>query len=118
MSERRRWSTTARVRIFLAAEGQCHVCGGRIAVGDRWELSHLVPLELGGPDTEENLRPAHYRCHRDLTARVDVPAIAKAKRRQAAHIGACTPSRRPMPGGRASKWKRTMDGRLVRRDAE
>ena len=116
MAKRRNWSTTARVRIFQAAEGRCHVCGGKILAGDRWELSHLVPLELGGEDAESNLRPAHYACHRTITARDDVPAIARAKRREAAHIGARAPSRTPLPCGRASRLKRRMDGSVVPRE--
>lgn len=114
MSERKRWSTTARVRIFQAAEGRCHVCGGKILAGDRWELSHLIPLELGGEDAESNLQPAHYQCHRTITAKEDVPAIARAKRREAAHIGAKAPSRTPLPGSRASGIRKRMDGSIVK----
>jgi hypothetical protein len=44
----------------------------------------------------------------------DVGNIAKAKRRYARDIGAKT-SRNPMPGGRASKWKRKLSGQWVRR---
>lgn len=116
MAERKHWSTTARVRIFQAAGGVCHVCDGKIHAGDRWELSHVIPLELGGEDAEGNLKPAHYACHRTITARDDVPAISRAKRREASHIGAKAPSRTPMACGRSSRWKRRMDGSVVPRD--
>jgi hypothetical protein len=37
------------------------------------------------------------------------------KRKHHAHIGAKR-SKSPLPGGRNSKWKRKMDGTVVRRD--
>lgn len=91
MKKRRRISTKQRLAVFTAADGVCHICAGKIGVGERWEVSHLIPLELGGADDASNTRPAHYRCHRDLTAKEDVPAIAKAKRREAKHKGAARP---------------------------
>lgn len=91
---RKRWSAKARLRIFLAHEGRCHVCRGRISVGEAWELDHVVALALGGDDEEHNLAPAHKKgCHASKTAKEDVPAIARAKRRQIQHLGASAPKR-------------------------
>lgn len=91
---RKRRSATTRLRIFLAHDGRCHVCGGRISVGEAWDLDHVTPLALGGDDEEHNLAPAHRKgCHAGKTAGQDVPAIAKAKRRQIAHVGAKDPDR-------------------------
>jgi 5-methylcytosine-specific restriction endonuclease McrA len=45
--------------------GICHVCGG----GDSDQVDHVIPLEEGGPDTDENKRPIHaVPCHREKTA--------------------------------------------------
>ncbi len=91
---RKRWSASARLRIFLAHDGRCHVCGGKISVGEGWDLDHRIALALGGDDAEANLAPAHRKgCHAGKTAKEDVPAIAKAKRRQIAHVGAAVPKR-------------------------
>lgn len=91
---RKRWSASARLRIFLANDGRCHVCGGKIGVGEGWDLDHRIALALGGDDAEANLAPAHRKgCHAGKTAKEDVPAIAKAKRRQIAHLGASAPKR-------------------------
>lgn len=92
---RRSISTRERLRLFTLHGGRCHLCGGLIQVGDRWEISHDIPLELLGPDDDQNRKPAHYKCHRTHTSEVDIPAIAKAKRREAAHTGAT--ARKPWP---------------------
>jgi 5-methylcytosine-specific restriction protein A len=85
---RKRLSTADRVRIFTAADGVCHLCDGKITTGQKWEVSHPTPIEMGGADDDMNRRPAHKKCHATQTATVDIPQIAKAKRRQARHIGA------------------------------
>ncbi|TXN40514.1 HNH endonuclease signature motif containing protein [Methylobacterium sp. WL7] len=91
---RKRWSAKARLRIFLAHDGRCHVCSGRITAGEAWDLDHVIPLALYGDDEEHNLAPAHKKgCHAGKTAKADVPAIAKAKRREIAHVGASAPKR-------------------------
>lgn len=87
MTARKRLSTRDRARIFAAAGGVCHICGGIIQAGEAWEVSHPIPIALGGEDTDENRRPAHKKCHRALTAQEDIPRIAKAKRVEARHIG-------------------------------
>lgn len=92
MTARKRWSAKARLRIFLAHDGKCHVCKGQISVGEPWDLDHRIALALGGDDAESNLAPAHKKgCHASKTAKADVPAIAKAKRREIAHVGASAP---------------------------
>lgn len=57
----------------------CHLCGlevdldaprsarGRGALGLGWEeglhIDHVIPIAIGGPDTLDNVRPAHARCN-------------------------------------------------------
>jgi 5-methylcytosine-specific restriction endonuclease McrA len=88
MIARRRLSTADRVRIFQASAGLCHICGGKIHVGEAWDVSHEIPLELCGADDDTNMRPAHRKCHRIRTSETDIPDIARAKRREAKHLGA------------------------------
>lgn len=111
---RKRLSTRDRLRIFEAQSGVCHLCEIKIQVGERWEVSHIIPLELGGEDTDGNRAPAHYKCHREHTAKNDAPAIAKSRRVRANHSGAKR-SRNPMPGGRDSPWRKKISGEVVRR---
>lgn len=111
---RRRISTRERVDIFKRCEARCHICQGRINAGDPWDVEHIIPLAQGGDDYGDNLAPAHRRCHEAKTKQ-DTTNTARAKRREAKHLGA-KQSRNPLPGGRNSPWKRRMNGTVVRRE--
>lgn len=88
MTKRRRVSVKDRVALFQREGGRCHFCGGLVYPGQAWQLSHRIPIALGGADDESNWGVIHTRpCHEELTRTVDVPAIAKAKRREAKHLG-------------------------------
>ena len=104
-----------RADIFLARGGTCHLCNMKVVPGEDWDVSHDIPLEAGGKDDETNWFVAHRKCHRVHTSTVDMPLIAKVKRIHQKHVGA-TKSRTPMPLGRNSKFKRKMDGTIVRRE--
>lgn len=94
---RKRFSALDRVRIFDANDGRCHICNGKIAAGEAWEVEHVIPWELTRDDSETNVRPAHVRCHKVKTAD-DTRAIRKADRVRAKHVGAWPKSPRPMKG--------------------
>ena len=113
MTNRKTISTKARVALFQKHGGVCHICGGKINVGEAWEVEHQIPFAMGGEDNESNWFPAHVKCHRSKTTD-DVAKIAKAKRREANHLGA-KKSKSPMPFGRGSGFKRKMDGTVVKR---
>lgn len=112
---RRHISTKLRVIVFERAGGRCSICRLKIDAGQDWDLSHDIPLALGGADDETNWSPAHRRCHRTITREEDMPRIAKAKRSQAVHIGAKR-SKNPMPGGKRSSWRKRMNGTVERRE--
>lgn len=113
---RRHLSTRERLRLFNLHRGICHFCDGKIdGTREAWEVSHDTPLELGGADDDENMKPAHKKCHRAHTAEVDMPNIARAKRREAKHLGAKAKPCRPVPGSKCTPWKKKVDGTVVRR---
>lgn len=115
MDRRPTLSDRDRLRLFRLHDATCHICRTRIGIGQTWEIEHIVSRGLIGKaaDTDENMQPAHVRCHTEKTAR-DAGDLARAKRREAKHQGAHRP-RQPMPCGRDSAWKRTIDGRVVPR---
>ena len=78
-TKRRKMTRARRVSIFLAANGICHICGKQIRDGEKWDVSHVIPLNLGGADTDDNMRPAHKRCHVEQTAK-DKADIAERNR--------------------------------------
>lgn len=101
---RKHLSSKQRAELLAAHNCRCHLCPVPIKRGDRWEISHPIPLELGGADDDSNRAPAHYKCHRWQTRMVDIPAIAKAKRIVKKDRDLYRP-RRPLPGGRSDPFK-------------
>jgi 5-methylcytosine-specific restriction enzyme A len=88
VTKRRHISTRERVALFIREGGKCHCCGGLVMPGQSWQVSHKIPLGLYGADDETNWAVIHTRpCHEELTRRVDIPAIARAKRREASFMG-------------------------------
>ena len=45
-----RLSTRQRVALFEKHHGICHICGLPIVPGQRWQVSHPIPLGLGGKE--------------------------------------------------------------------
>jgi 5-methylcytosine-specific restriction enzyme A len=110
---RRAWSTTVRMRVLDRFERKCQLCFGEIGTKG-FDLDHAIPLAMNGEDTEANMRPLCIPCHR-LKTKGDVGDIARAKRREAKHLGGKAPSRNPIPGGRNTPWKKTFGRGAVRR---
>ena len=113
MTARRSLSRTKMVALFTAKHGICHICSGKIGPGEAWDRSHPIPLAMGGADDETNWDIAHRKCHQTIT-KADVADIARAKRREARHLGAKR-SAKPMAGSRLSPWRKRLNGRAERR---
>ena len=107
-----RRSITAKQRdaILVANHSTCHLCGGVIdPTSEGWDVSHEIPLAIGGSDDESNWRAAHRKCHRHHTANVDAPRIAKTVRQGQKDRGvrrSRTPMGHPL-------LRRKMDGTVV-----
>lgn len=104
---RRSLSKAKRTKIFLLHNGRCHICSQQIRDGEKWDVSHVIPLNLGGADDDSNMRPAHKRCHVEQTAK-DKADIAERNRAVDTNY-AGKPKRPP------SRFKRKMDGQVVYR---
>lgn len=113
MTKRRTFSAKERLDHFLKANGCCGQCSLKITPGKRWDLDHMIPLSLGGSNDTTNLQVLCQACHTQKT-KIDVTSNAKARRIQLRHLGA-TRSKRPLPCGRQSLFKKTIDGKIMRR---
>ena len=109
------FSTSFRLNLFLKRKGTCTSCSQKIDAGKAWDIDHILPLALGGTNELKNLQIFCKPCHQSKTSQSDIPRIAKTKRLKARHLGARSPSTRPIPGSRRSPWKRKLDGSVVRR---
>lgn len=110
-------TTVQRVKVFLATDGACHICGLRIdAPKQKWQVEHRVPLSMGGADNLSNMAPAHIHCHANKTSG-EATVRAKTDRVRAKHLGVKRQATRPMPCSRTTNFKRRFDGSVVRRDA-
>jgi 5-methylcytosine-specific restriction protein A len=99
-------------RICRKADDRCRQCQRPIAGKLRAEMDHIVPLILGGLHRESNLQLLCNECH-SAKSKLDVRLKAKVARVHKKHLGIRKPSR--FPGSRDSRWKKRMDGSVVRR---
>lgn len=90
-------------------------CERSILCGDIVHFDHIIPCGIGGANTADNCMVLCEAHHREKTAEDDVPRIAKMKRQAAKHAGTYRPSRNPVPGGRNTRWKRTLRGQTILR---
>lgn len=112
--KRKRRTAKHREAIYVAHDWICHLCKTRIdPTHDRHELDHVTPLWCGGTDDDDNLAPAHSRCHLEKSTG-DLGTKAKRDRIRAFDLG-IKRSSRPMPCGKRSPWKRKFSGEIVPR---
>lgn len=117
-TKRKNMTPRLRLKVWEAHKGMCAICGGKIdGVRERWVLEHLRPLALGGADDESNMAPVHEGCALAKTfgKSGDLAKAAKAKRVKSKHLG-IKKSKKPLPGGKGSKFRKKVDGSVVRRD--
>lgn len=111
---RSRLTPHRRLKVWEKTCGRCVVCHQQIdGVRERWIVEHIRALELGGRDEHDNMGPVHANCAAAKT-RDGYQCAAKAKRQKLRHLGADI-SKRPLPCGRQSRWKKKIDGTIVPR---
>lgn len=67
-TKRKKISKREAARLFLLHNGICANCGRQIRPGEPWFIEHPDALVLGGPDTDDNRRPAHVACKAEKDA--------------------------------------------------
>jgi 5-methylcytosine-specific restriction protein A len=111
---RKRLTRKQRMEMHDRHGATCVVCLEPIPAGEPFIDEHVIPLAIGGSNDPDNRGPAHVSCAKIKTAR-DQAIIAKVVRVRARHLGIKKQSSRPIPGSKASGWKRKMNGEVVRR---
>jgi hypothetical protein len=88
-----------------------HRCNADL--GEGVQFDH-IDLDANSKDNSlENCAAVCIPCHRFKTAKIDQPKAAKTLRQQDKALGIRKPS--TFPGGRNSRFKRTMSGKVVDR---
>ena len=100
MSARREFSRDVRAAALRRCQDdkgilRCEKCHLALKAGG-FAFDHVRPDGLLGKPTLDNCMVLCTACHSEKTRLHDVPAIAKAKRREADHFGINTPSRNPI----------------------
>src|SRR5262245_5113897 len=104
-----------RMRVFVHYKGRCQCgCDRLIYVGEPWELEHRIALINGGQNIESNLIPLLREHHKSKT-KTDLARKAKIYAIQKRHYGVRKPRGQPMPGTKASGWKKKLSGEVVKR---
>jgi hypothetical protein len=112
--KRGRMTPGRALKRWEAHGGRCVNCGELIdGAREDWFCEHILALENGGTDDDENIGPAHTRCKKAKDA-ADHKKAAKSRTIKKRHLGIST-SRTPMPFGRDDPRKRKMDGSIVDR---
>jgi len=107
-------SARRKLAIWEREKGKCMVCSVKLVTG-KFIFEHVRALELGGTDTDDNIRLTCKGCATEKTKQ-DHSNAARAKRKKSSVLG-LKQSKTPMPFGKGSKFKKKMDGTVVRRDS-
>jgi len=111
---RRQLTKKERRKVFADNGGKCHICKQKIPEGEPWDADHVIARWVKEDDSPEAHRPAHYECHKRKTKN-DQKVIAKIKRIILKRTGGKRRRSRPMPGTKASGWRKRMNGDVERR---
>jgi 5-methylcytosine-specific restriction endonuclease McrA len=100
------------LRILLRQERRCALTGVPLVKGE-WTCDHIIPLADGGENRESNLHliakaPDKLKTSEEAKSRAKVRRIIKKS-------AGITKPKKPFPGSRGSKYKRTLNRGTVLR---
>lgn len=114
MTARLEFTRSTKLAAWDRANGRCECgCGKKLATGDI-EYDHRIRNEIEPDNGLDNCQVLSRACHSFKTHKIDAPAAAKSRSVRAKAIGAHKP-KRIMPGSRASRLKKRLDGWVVNR---
>lgn len=104
-----------RLRIFDRYRGRCCCgCNRLIRPGEAWDCEDTIAIINGGERRENNLKPWLAEHHPNKTNR-DIAEKSRVYHKRAFHLGIKLRSGRPMPGSKASAFRKRMNGSVERR---
>ena len=106
-------SSRRKLSIWERERGKCMICSVKLTTG-RFIFEHVKALEMGGSDTDDNIRLTCKGCATEKTKQ-DHSQAARAKKKKVSVLG-MKQSKTPLPFGKGSKFKKKMDGTVVLRD--
>ena len=90
---RQRWTTDQRMKFYNNQDAKCAICGETLFPAD-FTLDHIIPISMGGEDTEHNIQCTCWECNQFKGSQSMERTLIKAK-----HI-VTTQSSKTFP-----KWK-------------
>lgn len=103
--------------LFLRQDGRCPLCGQKLQTKGHEPVEfndeHMLARWRGGSEATSNRALVCRPCARGKTSE-EAPELAKMKRVRDKHIGAKR-SQNPLPGSKASGWRKPLNGPAERR---
>ena len=67
-AQRGRMTEQRALKVYQDADGKCAVCKRKLGPADSWDVDHVIALENGGTDHDDNLQLLCEWCHKPKTA--------------------------------------------------
>lgn len=111
---RKEFPAKVKEAAYKRAAGSCEGvgCTAQLTPG-KFEYDHDVACDLGGSNDLPNCIVLCSVCHKTKTAKHDLPLITKGRRIRRRGMG--IKKRSTFACSRSSKWKKKIDGSVVRR---
>lgn len=101
-------------RILDKQDNRCAITGLEFTPQDPPEFDHIVAIWLKGKNCESNLQAIRKSVHSRKT-KTEATVRAKVNRIRNKELKLNKPKSRPIPGSKASGWRKRMDGTVERR---
>jgi len=90
--KRDEFTAKTKEQAYERSKGRCEnkLCGLPLQIG-KIHFDHIIPCRLGGTGEIQNCQVLCESCHKEKTAKQDIPQIAKTRRQHRRHIGAVEP---------------------------
>lgn len=115
MAKRLEFTPTTKHAAWMRDKGRCVRCSKKLGPGDAIEYDHRIRCEIKPDNSLKNCDTLCGPCHAKKTHQEDAPAAAKSRSVRASYAGIKKP-KHVMQGSRQSKWKKRVDGTVVRRE--